>query len=62
MTAMRNLFILLEEGELNGGSATNLIIDIRSAEKIMEDIGFPLEPLDIPVEAEIMIKVMEITQ
>jgi len=62
MTAMRNLLILLEENELNGGSATKLIIDIRSAEKIMEDIGFPFEPFDIPVEADIMIKVKEVTQ
>jgi hypothetical protein len=51
MTAMINLLILIEEGELNGRSAVKLIMDIRSAEKIMSDLGFPFEMFDIPEEA-----------
>jgi len=61
MTAMRNLLIALEEGELNGSSATKLIMDIRSTEKIMGDLGFPFEPFNVPIEAKLMIKVKEVS-
>ncbi|EIV8505687.1 site-specific integrase [Vibrio parahaemolyticus] len=48
MTAMRNLLILQESGELNGSSASKYVMDIRSAEKIMSDLNFPFEVFKIP--------------
>jgi hypothetical protein len=60
MTAMINLLTLIEDGELNGGSAAKLIMDIRSAERIMIDLGFPFEIFDIPEDAAVMITIKEV--
>ncbi|ROQ74301.1 site-specific integrase [Vibrio crassostreae] len=48
MTAMRNLLVLQESDELNGSSAAKLVMDIRSAEKVMLDLGFPHETFVVP--------------
>ncbi|WP_135458716.1 site-specific integrase [Vibrio echinoideorum] len=48
MTAMRNLLVLQESGELNGSSASKYVMDIRSAEKIMSDLNFPFEAFEVP--------------
>ncbi len=60
MTAMRNLMILRDSNELNGSSASKLVMDIRSAEKIMSDLNFPFEPFDVPLDVADMIPVQNI--
>jgi hypothetical protein len=60
MTAMRNLMILSNSNELNGSSASKLVMDIRSAEKIMSDLNFPFEPFDVPLDVADMIPVQNI--
>jgi integrase len=55
MDAMRNLLFLHDSGELNKSSASKYIMQIRSAEKIMTDIGFEHEQFAIPTEAEAML-------
>ncbi len=50
MTAMRNIILLLDSDELNRGSATKYLLDIRSAEKILQDLDFKHEPYEIPAE------------
>lgn len=55
MDAMRNLLFLHESGELNKSAASKYIMQIRSAEKIMTDIGFEHEKFTIPAEAEAML-------
>ncbi|WP_135382454.1 site-specific integrase [Vibrio tasmaniensis] len=60
MTAMRDLLILQESGELNGSSASKYVMDIRSAEKIMSDLHFPYEAFDIPDDVSQLIPVQNI--
>lgn len=55
MDAMRNLLFLHDSGELNKSAASKYIMQIRSAEKIMTDIGFEYEKFTIPAEAEAML-------
>lgn len=55
MDAMRNLLFLHDSGELNKSAASKYIMQIRSAEKIMSDIGFEYEKFAIPAEAEAML-------
>ncbi|WP_323066399.1 hypothetical protein [Aeromonas jandaei] len=55
MNAMRNLLFLYESGELNKSSASKYVMQIRSAEKIMSDIGFEYERFKIPPEAETLL-------
>ncbi len=57
MTAMRDLLILQESGELNGNSASKYVMDIRSAEKIMSDLNFPYEAFEIPDDVSQLIPV-----
>ena len=60
MTAMRNLLTLQASGELNGSSASKLVMDIRSAEKIMSDLHFPFEAFEIPDDVVQLIPVKNI--
>lgn len=60
MTAMRDLLILQESGELNGSSASKYVMDIRSAEKIMSDLNFPYEVFEIPDDVSQLIPVQNI--
>ena len=60
MTAMRDLLILQESGELNGNSASKYVMDIRSAEKIMSDLNFPYEAFEIPDDVSQLIPVENI--
>ncbi|MGR5466979.1 hypothetical protein ACPV51_06905 [Vibrio astriarenae] len=60
MTAMRDLLILEDSGELNGSSASKYVMDIRSAEKIMSDLGFPHEVFEIPDNVAQLIPVQNI--
>ncbi|BBC40970.1 site-specific integrase [Photobacterium damselae subsp. piscicida] len=60
MTAMRNLMILKDSNELNGSSASKLVMDIRSAEKIMTDLNFPFESFHVPLDVANMIPVRNI--
>ncbi|MDD1828376.1 hypothetical protein LRP52_40055 [Photobacterium sp. ZSDE20] len=60
MTAMRNLLILQESGELNGSSAAKLVMDIRSAERIMTDLDFPHETFVVPQEVSQLIPVKNV--
>ncbi|HDY7934651.1 TPA: site-specific integrase [Vibrio vulnificus] len=60
MTAMRNLMILRDSNELNGSSASKLVMDIRSAEKIMTDLNFPFESFHVPLDVANMIPVRNI--
>ncbi len=60
MTAMRNLLILQESGELNGSSAAKLVMDIRSAERIMTDLDFPHETFVVPQEVAQLIPVKNV--
>lgn len=60
MTAMRNLLTLQVSGELNGSSASKLVMDIRSAEKIMSDLHFPFEAFEIPDDVVQLIPVKNI--
>lgn len=55
MDAMRNLLFLHDSGELNKSAASKYIMQIRSAEKIMTNIGFEFEKFTIPAEAEAML-------
>ena len=60
MTAMRNLMILRDSNELNGSSASKLVMDIRSAEKIMTDLNFPFDSFHVPLDVANMIPVLNI--
>ncbi|WP_305842871.1 hypothetical protein [Photobacterium leiognathi] len=60
MTAMRDLLILQESGEINGSSASKYVMDIRSAEKIMSDLNFPHEVFEIPDDVAQLIPVQNI--
>ncbi|MFA0179280.1 site-specific integrase [Vibrio cyclitrophicus] len=60
MTAMRNLIVLQESGELNGSSASKYMMDIRSAEKIMSDLNFSYEVFEIPDDVSQLIPVQNI--
>ncbi|MGF1838031.1 hypothetical protein [Vibrio atlanticus] len=60
MTAMRDLLILQESGELNGSSASKYVMDIRSAEKIMSDLNFSYEVFEIPDDVSQLIPVQNI--
>ncbi|MEZ9283403.1 hypothetical protein AB4453_17385 [Vibrio atlanticus] len=60
MTAMRDLLILQESGEINGSSASKYVMDIRSAEKIMSDLNFPYEVFEIPDDVSQLIPVQNI--
>lgn len=60
MTAMRDLLILQESGELNGNSASKYVMDIRSAEKIMSDLNFRYEVFEIPDDVSQLIPVQNI--
>lgn len=55
MDAMRFLLFLHEQGELNQSAASKYVMQIRSAEKIMSDIGFEYEKFSIPEEVEAML-------
>ncbi|MFS1901566.1 hypothetical protein BCU43_009110 [Vibrio lentus] len=50
MTAMRNIILLLDSNELNRSSATKYLLDIRSAEKILQDLDFEHEVYEVPDE------------
>jgi hypothetical protein len=50
MDAMRNLNFLLEMNDLNSNSASQYIMQIGAAEKIMKDLDFNFEPYQVQEE------------
>lgn len=50
MDAMRNLHFLHEQKDLNSSSLTKLVMTIRAAEKIMDDLNFKYEPYILTAE------------
>ena len=47
-SAMRNLLLAEETGVLNKGLASKYVMQIRAAEKIMNDLNFKYEPFEVP--------------
>ena len=50
MDAMRNIPLLKEQNDLTPSSLTKLVMTIRSAEKIMSDLGFNYDPYTLDDE------------
>ena len=48
LEASRALLLAEELNELTDGLATKLTMDIRAAERIMSDLGYPFEPFKMP--------------
>jgi hypothetical protein len=59
--AMRNILKLSELGDLNASIASKYIVQIRAAEKIMDDLDFEHEKFVIPeVAANLLIKTQQV--
>ena len=48
LNAHRNIAILDEQGDLNSSVASQLVIQIRSCERILSDLEIPFEPIELP--------------
>ena len=60
--AMRNILKLAELGDLNASIASKYIVQIRAAEKIMDDLDFEHEKFVIPeVAANLLIKTQQVS-
>lgn len=63
MDAMRNLHLLHEQNDLNHSSLSKLVMTIRAAEKIMDDLNFEYEPYTLSAElSEILIQTVDNTE
>ncbi|NRA78393.1 MULTISPECIES: hypothetical protein [unclassified Pseudoalteromonas] len=52
LNAHRNLSILDEQGELNSSVASQLVVQIRSCERILSDLEIPFEQIILPQSVE----------
>ncbi|ELA7286604.1 integrase [Vibrio parahaemolyticus] len=61
--AMRNLHLLYEQNDLNHSSLSKLVMTIRAAEKIMDDLNFDYEPYILSAElSEMLIQTVDNTE
>lgn len=63
MDAMRNLHLLYEQNDLNHSSLSKLVMTIRAAEKIMDDLNFEYDPYILSTEfSEMLIQAVDNTE